>query len=215
MNDDCVSKSKVNKKPGVMPIFYWGDVLWLKYFLDYQGIIKFSLKQTYRKQRNFNRTYILGGNGIDILTIPVSYQGMFPKVDEVKICYNEDWQKQHVKKIYYAYKNSAYFEYHWDSLEKIYKQKPTYLWEFNKLVIEWLQFELNLPNFEFTTDYVPEYRFAYRLEETPEINFPVYFQLFTKRFFPNLSTIDIIMNLGMESKTYLKNIYLINNEIRN
>jgi hypothetical protein len=202
------------KKNGVMPFFYWGDLVWLKYLIENQDIIKFSLLQTYRKQRNFNRTYLLGGNGIVVLTIPVSYEGMFPKISEIKICYKENWQKNHLKKIYYAYKNSAYFEYYWNSIEEIYKQQPEFLWEFNYLVIHWLKKHFQIQKVECTNEWLPLANFSYRLEETPDIAFPQYYQLFSQQFISNLSSLDLLMNLGVESEQYLKNISLNYNDIK-
>jgi hypothetical protein len=201
------------KNSEVLPCFYWGDVLWLKYLLEHHSTAKISRVQTYRKQRNFNRAYILGGNGIDILTIPVTYEGMFPKVCEVKICYKQNWQKQHLKKIFYAYKNSAYFEHYWQIIEKVYQNTPEYLWEFNFQCIKVIQEIFQLPDFQMTEEYVPKIAFAYRIEETPDILFPEYFQLFTKKFVPNLSFLDLIMNLGIEAKFYLKNIQLNYSEL--
>ncbi len=207
-------KSYFSQNEEVIPLFYWGDILWLKYFVEHQKTIQFSLVQTYRKQRNFNRTYILGGNGIDILTIPVTYEGMFPKIHEVKISYKESWQKQHLKKIFYAYKNSAYFEYYWDSIEKVYQNQPKYLWEFNVQCLKVIQKILHLPDFQLTEEFIPKVSFAYRIEETPKLKFSEYFQLFTQNFIPNLSFLDLIMNLGIESEEYLKNIDLNYSELK-
>lgn len=209
-----MEKSQFPQNFEVLPLFYWGDILWLKFFFEHQDTAQFSLVQTYRKQRNFNRTYILGGNGIDILTIPVNYEGMFPKINEVKISYKEDWQKQHLKKIFYAYKNSAYFEYFWDTIEKVYQNPTEYLWEFNFNCLKVIQKILHLPNFQITEEFIPQVSFAYRVEETPKIEFPKYFQLFTQNFIPNLSFLDIIMNLGLESNVYLKNIKLNYSELK-
>lgn len=194
--------------PEVLPCFYWGDVLWLKYWLECPSTAKLSIVQTYRKQRNFNRAYILGGNGIDILTIPVTYEGMFPKVSEVRISYQQNWQKQHLKKIFYAYKNSAYFEYYWHIIERVYQNTPKYLWEFNYGCAEAIREILQLSDFQITEEYVPKIAFSYRIEETPRVRFPEYFQLFAQKFIPNLSFLDLVMNLGVEAKFYLKNIHL-------
>ncbi len=202
-------RGKYNKKNGVMPLFYWGDLFWLKYLIDNQSIVVFSLVQTYRKQRNFNRTYIIGGNGLDLLTIPVSYEGMFPELRVVRISYKEDWRKNHLKKIYYAYKNAAYFDFYWQNIEKLYQSKFEYLWEFNFEVFQFLQSLLNLSEIRTTLESIPQTAFSYRIQETPpNIIFPEYFQLFNTKFRANVSSLDLIMNLGPESKNYIKNIYL-------
>lgn len=203
--------NQLPKSQEVIPLFYWGDIFWLKYLLNSSNNIKFSLSQTYRKQRNFNRTYILGGNGIELLTIPVTYQGMFPKLKEVKICYKEDWPKKHLKKLYFAYKNAAFFEYFWEFIEVVYHKRLEFLWEFNFECMKVLAKILQLNDFSLTDTLIPENKFSYRLEETPSIDFPPYFQLFTTQFIPNLSSLDLIFNLGTESKLYLKNISLNNN----
>lgn len=199
-------KNQFSQKATVLPLFYWGDIFWLKYWSKYPDEISFSKVQTYRKQRNFNRTYILGGNGVDKLIIPVSYEGIFPQLKEIKICYKENWQSLHLKKIYYAYKNSAFFEHYWHYIEKVYQFQPEYLWELNYECVKSLALILgwNLP--PIIEDYIPEFSFSYRLEEVPPIELPAYFQLFTKNFIPNLSSLDLIFNLGTEVQSYLNRI---------
>jgi hypothetical protein len=67
---------------------------------------------------------------------------------------------------------------------------------------------------ECTNEWLPLANFSYRLEETPDIAFPQYYQLFSQQFISNLSTLDLLMNLGVESEQYLKNISLNYNDLK-
>lgn len=206
-----MQQQKYERNRYTVPLFYGGDILGLKYIIENDASkVQFSAVQTYRKQRYFNRCYYLNGNGLDTLIIPVSHNGVFPELHTVKICYKTPWQHQHLKKIYYAYKNAAFFDFLWDRLEPFYMQnQPEFLYEWNaefyKLILNYLGKTYG----GLSWDSIPEIRFPYRLEETPhEVNFSRYFQLFSTEFIPNLSPLDLLMNVSkVDALYYLTKIF--------
>lgn len=205
-----MQQQKYNKNCYAVPLFYGGDILGLKYIIENDASrVKFSVVQTYRKQRYFNRCYYLNGNGLDTLIIPVSYEGIFPSLHTVKICYKTPWQYQHLKKIYYAYKNAAFFDFLWDRLEPFYRQyQPEFLYEWNAEFYKLILGYLGKTYGGLTWDSIPEIHFPYRLEETsPKVVFPTYFQLFSSEFIANLSPLDLLMNLSKaDALVYLTQI---------
>ena len=81
----------------------------------------YFMKQTYR-----NRCYIMGPNGIQVLTVPVHYhkKSIFR---DVTIDYHQNWVKDHRKAVQAAYGKAPFFDYFYDLFDQIWVSKPEYL----------------------------------------------------------------------------------------
>ncbi|MDO5655489.1 MAG: WbqC family protein [Flavobacteriaceae bacterium] len=164
-------------------------------------------KQTYR-----NRCYILGPNGRQMLVVPYERKNPSRQMKDMRICYAENWQKEHFKSLEAAYRRSPYFEYYEHYFDEIFNRRFEYLFELNNAILERilkiLQAEIPL---QFTQSYESVYqkdlREAYSAKEK-KIEIPEYPQVFVEKipFETDLSIIDLICNLGPESIIYLKNL---------
>lgn len=182
---------KIAKSPGI--------------FLEKQ---EHFVKQTYR-----NRCYILGANGVLALIIPLVNTHEKTPISEIRIAYNQNWQQQHWKSIESAYRNSPYFIYYADELREFYAGKPPYLLEYNtsllKVLLRLLKIETEIL---FTEEYLKEASDDHRYDISPKNLragiFPVYTQVFGEKlgFQSNLSIIDLLFNLGPDSKSYLEKL---------
>ncbi len=84
----------------------------------------------YSKNYFLNRNKIKTAAGWAWLTIPVLMKGDSNKIiREVEINNKDNWRQKHWKSIYYAYKNSPYFEKYSDYFENFYQQDWKYLVE--------------------------------------------------------------------------------------
>ncbi len=74
----------------------------------------YFMKQTYR-----NRCYIMGPNGIQVLTVPVHYhkKSIFR---DVTIDYHQNWVKDHRKAVQAAYGKAPFFDYFYDLFDQIW-----------------------------------------------------------------------------------------------
>lgn len=212
--DDKLTKN-LNKKI-ILPSHYLPNLVYIKYLLHANEII-IEKHQNYVKQTYSNRCHILGANGIQILTIPiVKIHNQKQPFFEVKINYEENWQKQHWLAFQSAYGKSAFWFYYKDYFENFYIQnKYQYLLEFNtnllQLIIKLLK---ENRHFSFTQNYELTYNNATDLREyfdaknrnkneiNESENLPTYLQVFAEKFpfQPNLSIIDLLMNNGPQSK---------------
>ncbi len=158
------------------------------------------IKQTYR-----NRCNIYSANGKISLIIPVEASNNI-NIKDVKIAYNQKWQKEHWRAIESAYNKSAFFLYYRDKFETFYKSpKYKYLIDFNTAILSELLIIFQKPTIiEFTDKFIKEYQSAkdLRIKIHPKSN-PIsktseYFQVFdsTHKFLPDLSIIDYLFNLG-------------------
>ena len=172
------------------------------------------VKSTYR-----NRCEILTAAGPMRLSIPLAAgRDHHQPYKEVKISYNEDWQRYHWKSIVSAYNNSPYFEYYRHHFEPIYTDKQPYLFDWNTKLFDKVCAILKL---EATIAYTSGYQMPpatgygdMRSKVHPSTDkdaagemvvITPYYQVFADRhgFFPKASIIDLIFNEGPASKGLL------------
>ncbi len=168
-------------------------------------------KQTYR-----NRCYILGANKVECLTIPI--QKSAPKIlmRDVKIDYNENWDKIHWRTIEAAYKKAPYFEFYADYFLDIYNKKHTFLWDFNvellSICLKFLKLKLTIRQTEKYEKEIENGIFDARSLINPKITWKErdfyspkpYHQNFGNEFEPNLSIIDLLFCKGNFSLGFLQ-----------
>lgn len=178
------------------------------------GTIVIDTKETFPKQTHRNRTVILTANGPMTLSVPtIRTSGNHTITEEIEISYAERWNIIHWRAIVSAYNSSPYFMYYSDGIEKILTQRYRLLTELNNTLLSHL---LSLMKIDLkittTTEFIkPEnspwdYRdkFSYKHPDK-SIFYPEYIQVFSDRipFNGNVSILDLLFNMGPESKDYL------------
>jgi len=188
------------------PISYYYQLL--QHPIGYQDIYEHFVKQTYR-----NRCYILSPNGIQSLTIPIVNVKKLKPIKDVKIAYDENWQKIHWKSFEAAYRKSPYFEFYEDEFYPFYQENKTaFLIDFNEQLEQKIIKLLALTTYlKKTTEYIDaqlvenDYRTSLSPKKPIPLLFKNYIQVFGDRneFAPNLSIIDLLFNEGPNSINYL------------
>ena len=174
---------------------------------------RIELHEHFIKQSIRNRCDIYGANGKLRLSIPKQRKGSSKTIIEnLKISYRNNWQKQHWNAIESAYNSSPFFEYYKDDLKPFFEEKEEYLVNFNSklqnAILSMLQQENIIKN---TTEYLHKGDFFDLRNYTWKLkNQEIYDQVFMEKqgFIPNLSILDLLFNLGPESIDYLHNIDL-------
>lgn len=171
------------------------------------------IKQTYR-----NRTVILGANGAIPLIVPVE-KGREQKIriTDLRISYDEEWQRTHWRTIFSAYNSSPFFEYYADDLEPLFRKKVDFLFDLNQQITKTLLDILEIPaellqtqDFEaipadclnFREKINPK---AHRNAEDPSFIAQPYTQVFSEKFgfVPDLSILDLLFNEGPSAHSVL------------
>lgn len=170
------------------------------------------LKQSYR-----NRCYILGSNGRTSLSVPVQKANSGLPIQEMKIDYSEDWQRQHERALLAAYGSSPFYEHYISDFNFVFHEHTETLWKLNNLILtkccELLEinpqivttetFQQNYPN-DFRQSIHPKKTFQ---KEDANFSSKPYVQVFSDKFnfAPNLSILDLLFNVGTEAEIYLLN----------
>jgi len=193
----------------------------IQYFSKILGAKKILIEndETFPKQTFRNRCEIMCANGVLTLIVPVlNGRSGKTKTKDIKISYVERWQKQHLQSIKSAYASSPFFEFFIDEINPFFEKKYKFLIDFNAEIFNVLCELLSLDiNTDFTENFVKidknnsnDFRFLL----SPKVKFDdqnfspqKYIQVFSDRmdFIPNLSILDLLFNVGQESRANLKN----------
>jgi len=175
------------------------------------------IKQTYR-----NRTVILGANGPVSLIVPVEKgREQKIKIKDLRIAYDEEWQRNHWRTIFSAYNSSPFFEYYADDLEPFFRKKHIFLFDLNQQVAETILEILEIPTkFNLTEDFekIPNNCLNFREQISPKthrtasdphFNPRPYTQVFHEKFgfVPDLSILDLLFNEGPSAQSVLHNCF--------
>ena len=194
----------------ILPTSYFGPI-------PYYSILVKSNDYILEKHENFikqtvrSRCIINSSSGKLNLSIPrIRKNSSKTKIKDIRICYNEPWQKIHLRSIITCYNSSPFFDYYKERISKIFNVKEKFLIDFSRkshfLVMDFLKLNQNInytkvfEKINNSTDY-RNYDFCskggYKYDQ-------VYF---TKNdFIKDLSVLDLIFNLGPESIDFLKKI---------
>ncbi len=125
---------------------------WLGYLHKVMVSDKFVILDDVQFEKNSftNRNYIMGHNGVILLTVPIKLKNhMKSKIFDIKISNEINWKKKHLNSIYLNYKNSPYFKVHFHFFEKIYSDNWNNLLDLNTIILKYL-----LKVFEIETEIV-------------------------------------------------------------
>jgi len=179
------------------------------YIEQYENFVK----QTYR-----NRAVILGANGPISLIVPVEKgRSQKVKIKDLRIAYDEEWQRNHWRTIFSAYNSSPFFEYYADDIETFFRKKHEFLFDFNQQVTETIADILEIPvSLKLTEDFeqIPEDCLNFREQISPKTHLTnpdpqfvpqSYTQVFAEKFgfVPDLSILDLLFNEGPSAHSVL------------
>ena len=194
------------------PINYYS-----KLFRAERAIIE--VHDNYQKQSYRNRCMIVGANGPMSLSIPIEKPaGLKSKMKDIRIADHGNWQHLHWNAIISAYNSTPFFDYYRDEFRLFYENKFTFLFDLNEqlraLICQLIGIEIPI---EYSTEYtenssseIKDYRERIHPKRDwqsldSEFEAKPYYQVFREKhgFIANASIIDLLFNMGNESRLYL------------
>ena len=190
------------------------------------SVVQLEACENYQKQSYRNRCYILAGDGVQMLQVPVQHsKGEVPlNIQNVLVDYSTPWVVRTQRALDTAYETAAYYEYYRDDVFAVLNAQPETLWELNlstiRLLLENTGIACTLsPTSAFTApgsepdDYrnVIHPKHPDTVLESLGLERP-YYQVFQDRldgFTPRLSALDLLFNEGPDSILWLKKLSTI------
>ncbi len=201
-------------KPVVVSVSTFPPALWFAYLLNTTEF-RVEACENFQKQSFRNRYELYTANGAKALVVPIIHDKSKEKnIRNIQIDNKQNWNKIHLRTLVSAYRNAPFFEYYFDYFERFFNERHTLLFDFNLSIIntcaELLKADTEI---SLTDSFVAEYSLdtidvRYKLHPKKDLTVNIndeYRQVFSERhgFMPNLSIIDVVFNLGPDSREYL------------
>ncbi len=204
---------------------YFPPVEYFAYLLSHEKAV-IDLHETYPRQTWRNRCRVITGNGEADITVPVEKPlGNHTPTNKVLISDHIQWKKNHWRTLHSAYRNAPYFIYYADLVEDlIYQTETELLLDLNKAILDIFLKELKIPtHIEYSSAFIADtgnntdLRFAISPKNRDRkllhpLTYPKYYQIFKDRFgfLANTSILDVLFNLGPDTRDYLENVVEVN-----
>ena len=173
--------------------------------------------ESYRKQSYRNRCYILAGDGVQMLQVPVVHRADMG-ITKVLVDYSTPWVLRSQRALDTAYETSAYYDYYRDDLFALLEARPETLWELNLSSIRFLLDKTGIacklsPTSQFTAPdtVADDFRYSIHPKQADTVLKDLgldkpYYQVFRDRlggFTPRLSALDLLFNEGPDSMSWI------------
>lgn len=195
----------------VLPSSYFGPIYHFSLIVNSESYFIES-KENFIRQSYRNRFEILGANGLLSLTIPVKKWKNHTSIDKIEVSFDENWQQLHWRSIESAYKASPFFEFYEEEIKPLIFSMEVNLIKRNSLIEKAVNRIINIQALPSFTEFYEVNELDYRAIINPKnkvemqaVSTPKYIQVFEDKhdFIANLSILDLLFNLGPETKTYL------------
>jgi hypothetical protein len=191
---------------------YFPSITYINALYKLSNVV-FTSTQPFKKSTFRNKMHLAGANGVQNLSIPIK-GGRTVKLDYAKVEPDDrvDWQTNHFRTIKTIYGSSPYFQLYEDALRDLYIKKPSYLFEWNLSCLDFFIRFAKMSNMIQLNTILDDISGHESVELSSEKHFltadhlyPSYHQVFKDKtgFQPNMSCLDLLMNLGPDSSRYI------------
>jgi hypothetical protein len=194
----------------ILPAAYLPSVEYFAHLLH--GNCTIDLGEHFVKRSERNRCLILTANGTMPLTVPVQ-RANHPRTPmrDIRIDYSKRWQHQHWISLVSSYRGSPYFDHYEASFAPFYRERHSFLVDYNLALIEMLLGKLDVTTglclSESYLDAVPDDLDLRPREKDTVCEVGPYVQVFSDRmpFVSGLSVVDLLFAEGPAAVDLLRN----------
>ncbi len=212
------------RQTALLATTYFGPVQWYQKLYRYDRVLV-EQHETFQKQTYRNRCLIATTQGVQALSVPVVHDATEgdDKVvtGRLRLSDHGDWRRQHWQALQAAYGEAPFFEYYEDDLRPFFAERQwELLMDYNDAICQKMCELLDFrPDMERTEEFVAPHSAALTAGVTDfrdvirpkhpladaEFEPRTYYQVFAQRhgFLPNLSILDLLLNMGPEGIFYL------------
>jgi hypothetical protein len=185
-----------------VPLFYLAPISY--YGLIFNNIAHFSNAGMFMRKSYLHRGFISSSSGTQELIIPLCKHKEDSYFEDIRISNYNKCQKNHWRSIKTNYNSSPYFQFYQDDFERIYKTDYHFLTDINRSMNQVICTCLSM---SFQTSENP-FNTGLLTRDFWKMELPEYHQVFEKEhgFISGLSILDLLFNLGPESRIYLQKI---------
>lgn len=204
----------------IFPSFYCGPVMYYASLIKSESI-RFEAMENFVKQTPRNRMTIDSPNGAVTLTLPVAKTGGKILMKDAEINFSANELSRHWQALQSTYGKSPFFDFYNYLFKPIFDDPPQKLIDFNSQLH---QIIMRCLDQEQSIGYTSHYE-SVSYDEDPRVRFnvkqhnfighqPDYRQVFRAKngFLKNLSILDLLFNMGSESRVYLLRLNEVLNE---
>lgn len=159
----------------------------------------------YPRQHYANRCYMKGPHRTEAFVVPVLGRGSRQALLQVQLSHAQPWPRQLARSIENVYRRAPYYEHYAPDLLALVQQPWQALLPLNMALIALLVRQLGLATaLVGNTEKQPAGLLHWRPgQQPPGVQLQPYYQLFGN-FVPDLSALDLLMNLGPQAPSYLR-----------
>ena len=188
---------------------YFGPIQWYQKLNRYK-VCLIEQHDSFIKQTFRNRCIIATTHGTQALSIPIEHSNGSQQMRDIRISDHGNWRHLHWYALQSAYGDSPFFDYYVDDIRPFFERKWDFLFDFNLAITLTMCQLLDIrPEIRVTETY--EHLCANDFREVIRPKHPLpddgfesrpYYQVYQQKqgFIPNLSILDLLFNMGNESK---------------
>ncbi|TAE16467.1 MAG: hypothetical protein EAZ47_06775 [Bacteroidetes bacterium] len=176
-----------------------------------------NASECYSKMRFWNRCVLASANGYLELTIPLQNgRNQRCELGQVKMVEDGAWRRQHLRAMETCYARSPFWEHYAPELKVLFEVDEVSLFRFNTHILEWLMKKTKCNAKLAVTEGLDrnateKAELGAESEKLRPNNYKLvegtkpYIQVFSEKngFLKNVSTLDLLMNLGPQAANYL------------
>jgi len=122
----------------LIELFYWPPVSWLT-LARHSDVLWLEACENFQKGSYRNRCHIAGPNGVQRLSVPLQKgKHQQTSIRDVRIAYDEPWQRNHWRSIRTGYGNAPFFEHYADAIAPFFENKHDFLFDLNLEIVHFL-----------------------------------------------------------------------------